>query len=509
MTAASAPPLGMKATGGGKRAVLGGACFIERPLRAAKHDGRSMNLLRHAKLAAAFAASLAAPLSGFAQERGEARTALVIGNGGYSYARLANPANDARDVADSLRGAGFEVILRTDASHGDMKDAIRSFGNAIRTKGGVGLLYYAGHGVQASGENYLLPIGERPANDTALRTTAVSASEAVDAMSAARNYLNIVILDACRDNPLPGGSGARGLSRIDSSSSLFVSYSTSPGEVALDGTGRNSPYTKHLKGAIGTPDLTIEDTFKRTLKGVYQETSGKQQPWISSSFFGEFVFRQVSRPPQQHAANIPVQPRLGPGAVTPGPALALGGIYVVEGTNPNGTNYRGMVALTPAGKQYRFTWWIGPQVFSGVGQFAGRMLVVNWGAKSPVIYTVARNDDLEGEWADGSATERLALFARAPIGSVTPPAGVYQVAGRNPNGSEYRGRVAISPQGGRYSFNWQVGSSGYQGVGTLDGNVMVVDWGSSTPVIYALGADGTLAGLWNAGRAEEILTPER
>jgi hypothetical protein len=471
------------------------------------------------------AASLLAGVAGLqrAQAQGEARTALIIGNSNYSYAPLQNPVNDARDMADALRGAGFEVILKTESDQAGMKDAIRSFGSALKTKGGVGLLFFSGHGVQAGGENYLLPLGERPGSEAALKRGAVTAAEAVDSMSAARNPLNIVILDACRDYPFAGGS-ARGLSRVDSSSNLFVSFATSPGEVALDGSGRNSPYTKHLKTAVGTSNLTLEDTFKRTLKGVYQETAGKQQPWISSSFFGDFVFRPGSGPrpspppaaapppspgqePQQQAAFLPV-PRFAPGALAPGGSAALGGVYIVDGTNPNGSRYRGMVALTPAGNQYRFTWWIARQIFSGIGQFAGRMLVVNWGAKAPVIYMVAANNDLFGEWADGSATERLSLYARAAAPGVPSPEGTYNVAGRNPNGTRYAGVVSIARSGDRYHFNWRVGSSAYRGVGTIDGNVMVVDWGAATPVIYSVMADGSLRGLWDAGRAEEILRPQ-
>jgi hypothetical protein len=473
--------------------------------------------------AALVAGGLAGSLTaGHAQS--EARTALIIGNAGYSYAPLQNPVNDARDMADALRGAGFDVILKTDADQAGMKDAIRSFGSSVRTKGGVGLVFFSGHGVQAAGENYLLPLGEKPTSEAALKSGAVTAAEAVDAMSAAHNALNIVILDACRDNPWLA-NGAKGLSRVDSSSNLFVSFATSPGEVALDGSGRNSPYTKHLKGAITTPNLTIEDTFKRTLKGVYQETGGKQQPWISSSFFGDFIFRPGSgaRPttvappvanaptlqPSQQQATLQTPTRVTPSPLPASARLAIGGLYLVEGINPNGSRYRGMVALTPAGNQYRFTWWIVRQVYAGVGEFAGRMLVVNWGAKSPVVYTVDRNDDLSGEWADGSATERLSLYARAASGTVNAPEGSYSVAGRNTNGTRYRGVVNIARQGDRYQFNWQVGSTSYRGVGTLDGNVMIVNWGAQTPVIYALGTDGVLRGLWDAGKAEETLTPAR
>jgi caspase domain-containing protein len=475
-----------------------------------------MSLLKHLSAAAAVAASIAFAAS---SAHAESRTALVIGNAGYTFGKLENPVNDARDMADALRGSGFEVILKTDADQATMKDAIRSFSNAMRTKGGVGLLYFSGHGVQANGENYLLPLGEKPDSEAALKAGGVTAAEAVDAMAAAGNALNIVILDACRDNPWQAG-GSKGLSRIDSSSNLFVSFATSPGEVALDGSGRNSPYTKYLKSAVSTPNLTLEDTFKKTLKGVYQDTKGQQQPWISSSFFGEFVFKpDGNRPAMTEAPAGPaIVAPLQQAAVTSQPRAApayrqqtldLGGLYLVDGSNPNGSRYRGMAALTQTGNQYRFTWWIQRQVFSGVGQFAGRMLVVNWGAKSPVIYNVAANDNLVGEWADGSATDKLTLYARAASSSVRSPGGRYNVDGRNPNGSRYRGTVNITPIADHYRFDWKVGSQSYYGDGTMDGNVLVVNWGSATPVIYAIAEDGSLKGLWDAGRAGEILTPER
>jgi len=473
-----------------------------------------MSLLKYALIATALLASIAVQSSSSRAQSAEPRTALIIGNANYSFGKLENPVNDARDMAEALRGSGFEVILKTDADQAGMRDGIRSFDSAPTAKGGVGLLFFSGHGVQVRGENYILPLGERPNSEDALKAGAVTAADAVDAMSAARNALNIVILDACRDNPLSSVSGAaRGLSRVDSSSNLFVSFATSPGEVALDGSGRNSPYTKHLKTAIATDSLTIEDTFKRTLKGVYRETGGKQQPWISSSFFGEFVFRPGSRthqslPSQQQPAAASM-PQLAPGAVVPGALPALAGVYLAEGTNPKGSKYRGMVTLTPAGNQYRFNWWIGRQMFSGVGQFAGRMLVVNWGARKPVIYSFGQGDNLDGEWADGSATERLVLFSRAASGAVTPPEGSYAVAGQNPNGKRYSGAVDIVRQGNTYQFDWRVGRTTYRGSGTLDGNVLIVNWGGSTPVVYSVGSDGILRGLWDAGYGAEVLSPSR
>jgi hypothetical protein len=435
----------------------------------------------------------------------EPRTALVIGNSAYAIGALDNPVNDATDVAAALRGAGFEVILKTDANQRGIKEAARAFGATLKSRGGTGLFYFAGHGVQIGGENYVVPVGEDIASEANLKAHSVTATEVVDGMTAARSGLNIVILDACRDNPLK--TGTRGLSRMDTSANLFVSFSTSPGELALDGSGRNSPYTKHLAQAIGAPNLSLEETFKRTLKGVYQETRGRQTPWMSSSFFGDFVFREtapaVVAPPTPATVPRPVPPR----QLTVAPPSA--GVYRAEGSNPDGSRYRGIVALAPAGSQVRFMWWIGKQVFSGLGQYAGRMLVVKWGQKHPVVYTFGHDDALDGEWADGTATEQLTLFARAADASVPLPDGRYEVSGRNPDGSTYAGAVSIARQGTRYRLDWTVGRSRYSGTGVREGNLLAVDWGSSTPVVYALRPDGTLSGLWASGRGEETLTPER
>jgi hypothetical protein len=448
-----------------------------------------------------------AALSGVASA--EPRTALVIGNAAYGgTATLKNPTNDANDMADVLRKAGFDVIVQTDANQRGMKDAIRSFNGALKSKGGVGLLFFSGHGVQSAGENYLLPVNERFANENDVRNNSVSAAEAVDAMAAARNGLNIVVLDACRNNALPGTNTTSGLSRIDSNASLFISYATSPGSVALDGQGRNSPYTKHLTQAIDSPGLSLEETFKRTLKGVYGETQGQQTPWISSSFFGEFVFR-AGQPVA--GTMIPAPPPTVPATQTTaaGQAAALGGIYRVSGTNPNGTRYTGVVALLASGGRVGFIWWINKQTFTGIGEFAGRMLVVDWGQKHPVTYIFNREGRLDGEWADGSATDTLQIFARSATTPMAPAEGIYRVNGKNPDGSGYSGRLAVTRQGERYRFAWTVGSSTYRGTGVLRGNILAVDWGQAQPIVYALAEDGSMRGLWSGGDGEEVATPER
>lgn len=475
--------------------------------------------------AARFLVVLLATVLGAAAAFAEPRTALIIGNAAYAEAPLNNPANDASLMAKVLQRAGFEVTVRTNASQRALKDAIRSFGEALKRKGGVGLFYYSGHGVQVDGENYLVPVGEDIQDEGDLKRRAVTAAEAVDAMASANPKLNIVVLDACRDNPLRRG-GTRGLSRIDSSANLFVSFATSPGAVALDGEGRNSPYTKHLADSVAMANLNLEETFKRTLKGVYQETRGEQTPWISSSFFGDFVFRPTttvassspattSKPtstptPSTATASLWIPPRQASPrqSVAAAAAASLAGVYHADGRNPNKTRYRGMVAIVPDGEQVRVTWWIGKDVFSGRGHFAGRMLVVYWGDTHPVIYDLLRNNALDGEWADGKATEQLRMFADAADGAPPALGGRYRARGRNADGSTYSGTVSIVPRGRRYHLEWRIGSSSYSGEGTLEGNVLTVDWGAATPVVYALSSNGVLKGLWAAGKGEETLSPE-
>jgi uncharacterized caspase-like protein len=158
----------------------------------------------------------------------EPRAALVIGNSDYAYAPLNNPVHDARVVAEALGDAGFDVSLETNADQARMQGAVTAFGNKLHSRGGVGLFYFAGHGLQLAGENYLLPVGGRIETEDDIRNGALAASEVVERMAKAGDILNIVVLDACRNNPV-SPAGTRGLSRIDSNARLFVSYSTSPG----------------------------------------------------------------------------------------------------------------------------------------------------------------------------------------------------------------------------------------------------------------------------------------
>ena len=238
--------------------------------------------------------------SAIAEAGAAPRVALVVGNGGYDPAnisRLANPENDARLMARTLERVGFEVALETDAGQDAMKRAIKAFGKRLRGAGrdAVGLFYYAGHGVEAGGDNYLIPLGAEVESATDLETDSVPAQWVLSRMEEAGNRLNILILDACRNNPYEGRvrSGGRGLARIDAPSGSYIAYSAAPGQVAADGEGENSPYTLALSAALVEPGLKVEDVFKRVRVRVEDETGRRgrmQTPWESSSLRGDFYF---------------------------------------------------------------------------------------------------------------------------------------------------------------------------------------------------------------------------
>jgi formylglycine-generating enzyme required for sulfatase activity len=224
----------------------------------------------------------------------EPRTALVIGNSTYTDSPLSNPKNDAEDIAALLRELQFEVSLKTNADQQEMEQAIRDFGTRLQSKGGVGLFFYAGHGIQSQGSNYLIPVNAVLEREKDLRYKAVNLGQILDEMRFAQNPLNLVILDACRNNPLTRSfrSGERGLAPInDAPSGLLLAYSTSPNQVAADGDGRNSPFTLHLKQALVKPGLPLELTFKEVVKGVKRSTANKQIPWYNSSVSGDFYFK--------------------------------------------------------------------------------------------------------------------------------------------------------------------------------------------------------------------------
>ena len=220
------------------------------------------------------------------------RVALVLGNANYKDAPLVNPVNDARAISAALLEAGFTVILRENTDQRGMLAALREFGDKLRG-GGTGLFYYAGHGMQIKGRNYLIPVGANVDREDEVAYSAVDAQAVLDKMEAAGNAANIMILDACRNNPFTRSSrsGQAGLAQMDAPVGTLVAFATSPGMVASDGAGANGLYTQHLLTAMRQNGSKVEDVFKQVRANVRRDSKGKQVPWESTSMEGDFYFR--------------------------------------------------------------------------------------------------------------------------------------------------------------------------------------------------------------------------
>ena len=217
------------------------------------------------------------------------RMALVIGNAAYPTAPLANPVNDAIDIAALLERLGFEVILERDADKRAMDQAVKKFYRSLQSSKGIALFYYAGHGLQMHGQNYLVPVNAEIESEGDVEYNAVNAGWVLSKMEDAGSPVNIVILDACRNNPFTRGfrSGERGLAQMPSPTGSIIAYATAPGEVASDGEGRNGLFTQHLLQHMAAAGLTIEQVFSRVRQGVWLESGKKQTPWTSSSVMGQ------------------------------------------------------------------------------------------------------------------------------------------------------------------------------------------------------------------------------
>jgi caspase domain-containing protein len=239
----------------------------------------------------------------------EPRIALVIGNGHYKQSPLANPVNDARAVARALADSGFAVTQKEDLGQREMQIALREFGDALM-HGGVGLFYFAGHGVQVKGRNYLIPVDADIEREDEVAYSGVDANQVLDKMESANNRLNIVILDACRNNPFARSyrSSAAGLAQMDAPVGTLVAFSTAPGSVASDGQGENGLYTQHLLKAMREPGAKIEDVFKRVRANVRRDSKGKQIPWESTSLEGDFIFIPKPPVPASRASAPPAKP---------------------------------------------------------------------------------------------------------------------------------------------------------------------------------------------------------
>ena len=251
------------------------------------------------------------------------RVALVMGNGGYYHARhLKNPANDARAVARVLGKLGFTVISGQDLTKLEMERAIGRFGRAFK-KGGVGLVYYSGHGIQVNGRNFLIPVDALLEYLEDIDLEAVDLDLILSRLRRAQSRLNIIVLDACRNNPFGPDSRSwttKGLAPIQAPMGTLISFSTAAGETAADGEGDYSPYTASFLSHIQTPGLKVEDVFKRIREEVYLRTDKKQLAWVSSSVMGDFYLAPRATEAKPPAPAPKPKPKPKPVAVAK-PAL--------------------------------------------------------------------------------------------------------------------------------------------------------------------------------------------
>ena len=221
----------------------------------------------------------------------ETRVALVIGNSNYKNSPLKNPVNDARDMAAKLRGLGFTVIERNNLVVKQIGSTLREFRSKL-TPGSVALVYYAGHGLQIKGDNYFPTVDADITGEEDVPNQSLAMKQIMDVLGDAKTRLNLVFLDACRDNPYSRSfrSASKGLSKENAPSGTLISFATRPGSVAADGVGRNGLYTGALLEAMDNKGQPIEQVLKRVVTSVKAESKNQQEPWMEGSIEGDFCF---------------------------------------------------------------------------------------------------------------------------------------------------------------------------------------------------------------------------
>jgi Caspase domain len=283
----------MEGTVAGKKEISGGRFA---------NSGKEMPWLNKCDVKPALAAAPVSPSVEKAEQKvtvvSGRRVALVIGNGNYQFAtKLGNPANDASDIANALRKLGFDVVEGRDLDKRGVEDKLREFSRKL-AGAKLALFFYAGHGMQVAGKNYLVPVDAKLEQPGDLRLDTIDIADVLSQMEA-EPRVNLVFLDACRDNPLArsfarsmgarSASVGQGLALVQSAIGTMIAYATQPDAVALDGDGRNSPFTKALLKHIATPAVDISTVMRRVRADVIAETSERQVPWDHSSLVGDVV----------------------------------------------------------------------------------------------------------------------------------------------------------------------------------------------------------------------------
>ena len=314
-------------------------------------------MFRHALLKFMVPAAL---LLGAHSASAENRLALVIGQSAYrSVPALPNPANDARAVTQMLTDSGFEVSTAADLSQGQMREAVSDFAGKVAAKGAdtVALVFYAGHGLQIDGENFLVPVDIDPKREADIPIQAVRLNDILNTLTSVPSKMRILMLDACRNNPFPElKTAGGGLAIVDAkvgAPGTFLSFSTSPGAVAEDGSGSNSPYTNALLAAGKEQNIPIEETFKRVRLAVNKVTDGRQTPWDSSSLTEDFRFSGTSVAGPKPAAAPKKSVAEWTRDLNGKPVEAANELIVADGTDEAYEAFAGLYPQTTLGRLAR------------------------------------------------------------------------------------------------------------------------------------------------------------
>lgn len=312
----------------------------------------------------------------------EQRIALVIGNSDYANVpKLPNPARDASEVSKLLNSAGFEVISASDLSRDETIQVIQTFAQRIEARGPntVALVYYAGHGLQIAGDNYIVPVDARISSDAEVPAAAIRLVDLMATLQTVPSRMRMVMLDACRNNPFSGLANAgRGLAIVDAPNGSIVGYSTAPGAEAFDGEGANSPYTSAFLKLAREPNLPIEQLFKRMRLAVNESTSGKQTPWESSSLTSDFYFfGDTAQAATQQVASLESRKSFSPSNVRTRSARDAYAYVLQQDTVEYYQEYVRVYPTDPYADQIR-------------ALLAGRLLALAWygavQANTPVAY---------------------------------------------------------------------------------------------------------------------------
>jgi uncharacterized caspase-like protein len=302
----------------------------------------------------------AAVLLGTHSASAENRLALVIGQSAYrSVPALPNPANDAKAVTQLLTDSGFEVSTAADLSQGQMREAVSEFAGKVAAKGAdtVALVFYAGHGLQIDGENFLVPVDIDPKREADIPIQAVRLNDILNTLTSVPSKMRILMLDACRNNPFPElKTAGGGLAIVDAkvgAPGTFLSFSTSPGAVAEDGSGSNSPYTNALLAAGKEQNIPIEETFKRVRLAVNKVTDGRQTPWDSSSLTEDFRFSGASIAGPKPAAAPKKSVAEWTRDLESKPVEAANELIVADGTDEAYEAFAGLFPQTALGRLAR------------------------------------------------------------------------------------------------------------------------------------------------------------